>query len=209
MPKLMDLLDDPSFNRWIKGEATPEERERWEKWKAKDPVHQEIRERAHTFFQLPFEEQSGEDLQKELTRFQSRLNDYPYIFRINGKQRRSPSGYRWAVAAALILLIAVVAVMALYLRQAPKEAKPTPLFSTIEVGYGEKGALKISDGSTIKLNANSTLRYSPEQFNSSNVEVWLEERLFFDCSGSRGKKAQLYRAYPRWRYSDIGDPNLM
>ncbi|WP_395276986.1 FecR family protein [Halalkalibaculum sp. DA384] len=187
--ELMDLLDDPSFSRWIKGEASPEEQKKWEKWEAEDPVHRDYRKRAQALFQLPFEEQRGDDLQKELTRFQSRLNDYPHIFNKKEKLVHSPSGYRWAVAAAVILLVVTVSVLTLYNRQEPTPAEPTPLFSTIEVGYGEKGALKISDGSTIKLNANSTLRYSPEQFNSSNVEVWLEGEAYFSIvRDPEGKK---------------------
>ncbi|WP_395261541.1 FecR family protein [Halalkalibaculum sp. DA3122] len=175
----MDLFDDPSFIRWLKGEAPPMEEERWEQWEAEEPEHQEIRKKAQKLYDLPFEESRANDLQRELTQFQSRLNDYPHIFKMEDKERQVRSGYRWAVAAAVALLLTTVTVIAYYTQQQPKEVESTPLFSTIEVGYGEKGALKISDGSTIKLNANSTLRYSPEQFNRSNVEVWLKGEAYF------------------------------
>lgn len=178
--KLMDLLDDPHFTEWIKGEAPSREKQKWEQWEAADPQHQEIREKAQKLYDLPFEESRAGDIQKELTQFQSRLNDYPHIFKLEDKERQGRTGYRWAVAAAVVLLLATVSVIAYQTQQIPKKVEePTPLFSTIEVGYGEKGALKISDGSSIKLNANSTLRYSPEQFNRSNVEVWLKGEAYF------------------------------
>lgn len=62
------------------------------------------------------------------------------------------------------------------------------MYSTIEVGYGEKGVLKISDGSSIRLNANSSLRYSPEQFNKATVEVWLEGEAYFSVVRDPGNK---------------------
>src|SRR5699024_6617022 len=64
------------------------------------------------------------------------------------------------------------------LRQ-PKEAGSEPSYSTVEVGYGEKANLEISDGSRIQINSNSTLRYAPEQFNRSRVEVWLKGEAHF------------------------------
>lgn len=175
----MNLLDDPSFSRWLKGEAQPMEQGKWEHWKVEDPEHQEIRKKAQKLYDLPFEESRGNDLQKELTQLQARLDDYPHILKMEEKERQTRSWYHWAVAAAVVLLLATVSVIAFYTQQRSKEVESAPLFSTIEVGYGEKGALKISDGSTIKLNANSTLRYSPEQFNRSNVEVWLKGEAYF------------------------------
>src|SRR5699024_866191 len=94
------------------------------------------------------------------------------------QSRQNSTGYRWAVAAGIVLLTAAISVITLTLRQ-PKMAGSEPLYSNVEVGYGEKANLEISDGSRIQVNSNSTLRYAPEQFNRAQVEVWLEGEAHF------------------------------
>jgi ferric-dicitrate binding protein FerR (iron transport regulator) len=180
---LLDIVDDPSFNRWVKGKASPEEQEKWDNWVKEDELHQEAKRKAIALYNLPYEEASGDDKQRELKYLQEQISrdnvDFssPHFQDVHQQPKR---GYFLAVAAAVALLLAVVSVVVLYTnQQKPKEVDSEPLFSTIEVGYGEKGALKISDGSTIELNANSKLRYSPEQFNTSQVEVWLEGEAYF------------------------------
>ncbi|MDR8390379.1 FecR domain-containing protein [Aliifodinibius sp. S!AR15-10] len=178
---LIDLVDDPSFSRWIKGKANPLEQNKWEEWVSRDPVHQEVKRKAEKLYNLPFEEDAG-DIQTELQKLHQRIEIDGTTFNRQRNSLKNRSGYRWAVAAAIALLIAVVAVFTLTNRHQSQKIDQEPLFSTIEVGYGEKGALNISDGSTIRLNANSTLRYNPEQFNRSKVEVWLKGEAYFSIT---------------------------
>lgn len=176
---LIDLLDNPSFNRWIKGEADRIEQEKWEKWQEESPRHTEVRKKAQKLYNLPLEETRGSDLQRELKQLQDRIDERNKIFQLPDKTRRSTTGYRWAVAASITLLIIAISALTLYTLRQPEANRSEPLYSNVEVGYGEKANLKISDGSRIRLNSNSTLRYSPEQFNRSQVEVWLEGEAHF------------------------------
>lgn len=176
---LIDLLDEPSFNRWIKGEAGRTEQKRWKKWQEESPLHARVRKKAHMLYNLPMEESRGSDLQRELKQLQEHIDERNKIFQLPDKTRRNSKGYRWAVAASIALLIAMVSAITLFIQQQPQEVNSEPLYSNVEVGYGEKANLKISDGSRIRLNSNSTLRYSPEQFNRSQVEVWLEGEAYF------------------------------
>lgn len=179
---LIDLLDDPSFNRWINGEAGRTEQKRWENWQQESPLHARVRKKADMLYNLPMEESHGGDLEQELKQLQERIDERNNIFQLPDKTRQSSTGYRWAVAASIALLIAMVAAITLFTQQQPKKANSEPLYSNVEVGYGEKANLKISDGSRIRLNANSTLRYSPEQFNRALVEVWLEGEAHFSIT---------------------------
>lgn len=176
---LTDLLDDPSFNRWIKGKATEKEQKKWEKWQAESPLYAEVRKKAQMLYSLPFEETQGRDLQRELEQLQLRIDESNKTYRLPDTTRRSETGYHWTVAAGIALLIALITAITIYTQQQSEEVKPEPLYSHVEVGYGEKANLKISDGSRIQMNSNSSLRYNSEQFNRSQVEVWLEGEAYF------------------------------
>lgn len=176
---LVDLLNDPSFVRWIKGKANPQEQLKWERWQEETPLHTEVKRKAHLLYRLPLEATAGADVDEQLGYLQQRIDERKNIFRLPSGSSRRDAGYLWAVAATVALLITVVGILAYYNQLKPEKPTLEPLFSTIEVGYGEKGVLKISDGSSIRLNANSSLRYSPEQFNTAAVEVWLEGEAYF------------------------------
>lgn len=190
---LVKMLDDPSFVRWINGKAGRQEREKWERWEQEFPYRTELKKKAEKLYLLPLGESDG-DVEKQLAQLHQRINDHEKVFRISSmpRSKRRGRGYYQAVAAAVVLLIAVVGVLAFYNQPQPQTTTSELLYSTIEVGYGEKGALKISDGSSIRLNANSSLRYSPEQFNTSSVEVWLEGEAYFSIVRNPGNKQRSF-----------------
>lgn len=192
---LTELLDDPSFVRWINGEASQKERIEWERWENKSPLHEDLKQKAVLFFSLPLEESEASDVEEQLAGLHKRMDENENrrrkIFRLPSQAGRKGGGYRLAVAAAVVLLIAGVGVLAYYFDH-QQEQSNQPLYSTVEVGYGEKGLLKISDGSSIRLNANSSLRYSPDQFNSSKVEVWLDGEAYFSIIRNPGNKKRTF-----------------
>src|SRR5699024_3855924 len=144
---LLDLLDNPSFNRWIKGEADTIEQQKWEKWQEEIPMHAEVRKMAQRLYELPLEETQGDDLQRELKKLRDRMDggssaldegskfderreisdgyqdgEHKEVFQLPGQPRQNSAGYRWAVAAGIVLLTAAISVIALYTLRQPKEA---------------------------------------------------------------------------------------
>lgn len=180
------MLADESFIRWIKGSAGYRESRQWEKWLEQDEAHHELRNRARLFYRLPLQVSEGADVEQQLRRLEAGM-DRRHRQQHADRDRRYKKKYYW-IAAAVALLLATVGILASYRTQHPGQDK-TPLYTSIEVGYGEKGMLKISDGSVVRLNAHSTLRYSPEQFNRSKVEVWLKGEAYFSITRNpQGRK---------------------
>lgn len=94
---------------------------------------------------------------------------------------RLDTWYSWKRVAA-VLLILLVPVSILYLNSETWNSKTVvEQVEWIEkiVPYGQKLTTKLSDGSIVKLNAGSKLRF-PKQFSASLREVYLEGEAFFD-----------------------------
>ncbi|MDR8392780.1 FecR domain-containing protein [Aliifodinibius sp. S!AR15-10] len=190
--QLAELISDESFVRWIKGTASTREQQRWDSWEKEDPAHRELKTKAEMFYQVPLEMDAADDLEMQLDSLNQRIdeaeaeNEKDVTPLPNKKPKRSLGGYRLAVAAAITLLLSVISVLYLYYPVNSPVEKTEPLFTTIEVGYGETSSLKFSDGSNIRLNAKSSLRYQLEQFNSDRVEVWLEGEGYFNITHDPG-----------------------
>lgn len=186
---LTDLLSNESFVRWIKGKASQPERHRWELWMQEDSQNRDLKRKAEMLYQLPLEASGyfeDNDLETQLKRLNERIDkdeaDRKYKPDLNIKQgRRKNWGYRLTAAAAVTLLAVLVSVLSMHQPTQPvADEDGQPQFTTFEVEYGERGALKISDGTRIQLNSNSSLRYNPQQFNTDLVEVWLQGEGYFN-----------------------------
>lgn len=188
--KLAEILNDDSFTRWINGNASYSEKQRWEAWEQEDLAHEEIRSYAVIFYQMRMELDSAEDLEVELNRLNQRIAKTKERRNLNttGKVQRlfGLGGYRISVAATILLLVSIAGLFFFYNPVASYIQSNEPLFETIETGYGETSLLNFSDGSSIRLNAKSSLRYNLEQFSSDKVEVWLRGEGYFDIASNPG-----------------------
>lgn len=145
------------------------------------------------FYQLPLELDEADDVEEQLNSLNKRIDqttqqneeDISSTKKIPGDKRR---GYSMAVAATIILLLSAVSVLYLYYPTESSKNNTEPLYTSVEAGYGEMSLLKFSDGSKIKLNAHSSLRYKLEQFNSDKVEVWLRGEGYFDIAHNPGNQ---------------------
>ena len=192
---LTKLLDNESFVRWVKGRANESEQEQWDSWEKADPIHRALKKRARMLYRLPIELNKGDDLEIQLGRLNARINktDHPYVgFNPVTQYEKRNVAYRLAIAAAILLLLGVISVLSVYYPAGSKKQSITkPSYATLIVGYGEKGFIKISDGTTIQLNSSSTLRYSTSQLSTHKVEVWLKGEAYFAVTHNpKGKKRE-------------------
>jgi transmembrane sensor len=79
--------------------------------------------------------------------------------------------FQWFAAACVLVIVAGIA---LY----------TFRFQVIEVhtAYGQVKEIKLADGSVVKLNANSTLRYNRNFLDKSVREIWIDGEGYFDVA---------------------------
>ncbi len=142
------------------------------------------------FYQIRLELDGAEDLEMQLNSLNQRIDRTEQEKETTPRHKMQPvhsfGGYRMAVAAAIVLLLAVVGVLYLYYPIGSSDNNTESLFTTVEVGYGEMSTLEFSEGSRIRLNSKSSLRYNLRQFNSDRVEVWLDGEGYFDITNAPG-----------------------
>lgn len=88
-------------------------------------------------------------------------------------------------AAAIILIIVLAGAGGYYYHQANKEQKEI-VWQERTLPHGQTATFRFSDGSIIKLNGGSTLRY-PQRFNDNLREVHLEGEAFFSIARNEAK----------------------
>lgn len=174
--KLTDLLSDESFVCWIKGRGTVGDRRKWDAWEQRDPLHGEIKKRAGLLYDIPMGGVESGDIKHQLHKLNRHIDNNTQISRSTRSK-----GYPLIAAAVVLVLLVIVSFLSLDMGQSAETSEKLS-FKSIEVGSGERTTLKISDGSQIHLNSNSTLRYKPAQLNTNRVDVWLEGEGYFSIT---------------------------
>ena len=91
----------------------------------------------------------------------------------------------WAVAAMIALLI-ITAAGTYMMTITQQEKKETLAYHEIVVPAGGRSKILLPDGSTVFLNAQTTLRYS-SQYGEKNRELWLEGEGYFVVEKNKGE----------------------
>jgi ferric-dicitrate binding protein FerR (iron transport regulator) len=85
----------------------------------------------------------------------------------------------WRVAAAIVVMAGALLVW--YYGRKSWSSDPAYVYKSIDVTYGRRAELELSDGTRVLLNAGSRLKY-PEAFSGSAREVILEGEGYFDVA---------------------------
>lgn len=166
-----NLLDETLISKFIAGEATPEEAILVNDWIAtseENKIYFTQLEQAWTFNK----NQSGSSLKKEMV--WSALEQT-----INKPQRsKKELSISYRIAAAILLLIGVSA--AVYFFNGSKLSPSTIVWETRQTS-NEVAELNLPDGSSVKVNRNSTIKWQ-KKFDGSNREILLEGEAYFDVA---------------------------
>lgn len=193
------LLAEDSFVAWIEGTASEQETAKWEAWLENDPARKKLVEKAQSFLrsfdskkkQRPEVEAELLKLKEAVVRFEESEEGSreTRIFQINHKVNYS------SVAAIILLLVTVLSIATLSDRsnffQSDSTEKSNPKFITESTDNGQQKVLTLSDGSTITLNANSSLKY-PLHYAGDDLEVWLEGEAYFDIVHKTGSETRSF-----------------
>lgn len=72
---LSKLLNDESFLRWLRNNASLEEKTKWKRWLLQHPEHRKVVEKAHKFVTMPFGKvQEGPDKKEQLNELQKKIS---------------------------------------------------------------------------------------------------------------------------------------
>lgn len=176
--RVEDFLQDESFVNWVKGTSSAD-MAFWEKWLADHPGKQELAQEAAimingTLFtprQLPASKvESALDLLN--TRIDQKLEEH------EKQSLRKKERKKWLSIAASISLL-LLAYFAVQHFNKGKEIY-------YQTAYGEQIDIKLSDGTAVALNANSSLKW----YSNNPREVWVEGEAFFKVKRKPETKAK-------------------
>lgn len=181
--ELRDFLTDEFFVRWVKS-PTPETSHFWDKWIAQHPEKLAIILKAKQLIHAVGYQHTHEISDQEYTEI------YEAVIRQRAVRSFAPSGQSssgWLLNMAAILLL-VLGGAFLYRLYNPPPPPPVEALVWIEKSTpkGTKLAVTLPDGSRVKLNAGSTLKY-PETFTGETRQVYLTGEAFFDVAENKEK----------------------
>ncbi|MES2388243.1 MAG: FecR domain-containing protein [Bacteroidota bacterium] len=164
-----DLFRQESFRNWAEGLSEADSRY-WDNWLANNP------HRAREAFDAASEtvgfrpdnrEVVSSDIERQWERLNARIVAHEGI-----PEGASIRTMFWLRAAAAMLTIACLGAASwLWLS--------TPVELTYKTGFGEKQSVELSDGTTISLNGNSTLKTRNSWRLGVPREVWLQGEAYF------------------------------
>ncbi|MEM9847569.1 MAG: FecR family protein [Bacteroidota bacterium] len=167
MEKYEITVEELAAQEWFqnycleKGELTIQDQERWN---ATDP---KIAEEAQKIVRLLALRPSDMDVMQEWRYFQNHLNS---------KREKKTStariiSFRWRLAAAVVLL--AIAAFGLW-----KALQPN--WQLEQTAFGESKTILLADGSQVKLNSNSSIKFKENWKRSKTRAIYLEGEAYFE-----------------------------
>lgn len=165
--QIEDFLQDESFVNWV-NRTRQEDIEFWDQWLAENPGKRELAKEAAIMIngilfnpkQLP-----RADVEKALHLLNQQIDQK--LEKDVQSRHRQISRRRWlSIAAGFLVLISTYVVF-----QSLNKGKEI----YYETAFGEQIDIKLSDGTAVALNANSSLRW----YSNNTREVWVEGEAFF------------------------------
>ncbi len=166
--------------KYITGQATGEETGLVRKWTAKSEDNRQDLEQLKNCWIL-----SG--LDREINEVEKNREIQKILQRIKQEKQQHIRAYRIRIiqyAAALLVLISFSFLLKFFLPSRLPSGTQGQL-SEIIVSKGERSRLILPDGSSVRLNGDSRLKF-PASFNRENRIVYLEGEAFFDVEHKDG-----------------------
>lgn len=177
-----ELIHNESFKRWVDGNASPQEKQYWDKWVMKSPETRALAIRAQEHIAGFTIEPSSQPSQDEAwNHVKEKMDaDRSYVSSISQN-----TGLQWVYrVAAVFLLIAFTGLAISYITdgRVDNPEKNQMVRHEVVTDYGEQKSINLSDGSEIMLNAHSSLVYTIDPADSNAVEVFLDGEAHFSVA---------------------------
>lgn len=178
------LLKKSSFRKWVRGEATVEEKEYWDNWAMGNEENREVvRKALQKMTGFSFNPTSAPDPQKMWDQFNKKVNneDEPEErSRLPKTGRTGDLKWVFRVAAGILIILTAGLLSSGYFNTQPGEKEKVT--QEVVTDFGEQKNIKLSDGSYITLNANSTLMYTTNPEHPTNINIHLEGEAYFSVA---------------------------
>src|SRR5690625_1571384 len=187
-PEIKNLVNDPSFVRWVRGRATAQECSYWDNWLVKSHENRSLAKKAQAetagFTIRPAEAPEAEDawnhLQRTLAESQGRSN------RLLRCLRKESVWY--ARIAAVSVLAALTGLLTTKLNvTGDRPIADSAVHEGVTAG-GELKTVMFSDGSEVILNGNSKSRYVVTGTDPFTVDLHLTGEGYFSVADRRHRR---------------------
>lgn len=172
---------DEDFVAWIKGDD-PAADENWQQWLTENPAGRREVEKARLLWQaMSFQHRriasgSVEEAWQQLN--DKTVKSTPdAISEAESNPKRVFPLWGWLVAASVVLLLGV------WVGKGYLPRTSAPQLSQIQTADGQQLTITLTDGTTVRLNAGSTLTY-PAAFDANKREVQLDGEGYFDVASN-------------------------
>lgn len=175
--KLIDLLNDKSFIRWVKGKSSSTEESYWLEWLEQNSENKELYDLAKEIFSIPIKKEKIPETEYELQKLRysiarEKLKEENILVEFISNINR----HRWALITSFILIVLIIGFYEINKINQPKVPES---FIIVSTNYGEKDTINFDDGSFVILNANSSLKYNP----NINIKREKEFTVWFNGEG--------------------------
>lgn len=186
---IRELKENPSFRRMVRGIATAEEIESWNRWiESNDENRLKAKKALTEMAGFEFQTAGTPNIEREWIRLRERTtgkSNKP----LPPFRRNKDNTLRWIFrAVAIILLVSFVGIgMNLFYEESNSVPQLVQLTSerTITTEEGEQKSLKFSNGSKVILNSYSSLTYRLGDSKNSTIKITLEGEAWFDADPNR------------------------
>jgi ferric-dicitrate binding protein FerR (iron transport regulator) len=195
-----DFVLDEYFQRWVK---TPDQENElfWETWLAAHPHKREMVEEARqTVLELKFTEHLP--TQDQFTQVWQKINqendsyDYNQTYKKRVRNLAVQWAGGWQKVAAVFIGILIMAAALFY--------TSTNSVISYKTQYGETQTITLPDGSTVILNSNSRLSFSPRWDAQSPREIWLQGEAFFSVTHTKNHQKFLVHPSDNFQIEVVG-----
>lgn len=186
---IKELLEHDSFQKWVRGEASPNEKIYWDNWvMGSDENRRTARAAMQQMSGFTLDPRISPNTDNAWIRFSKRMNhEEKTISRVairgNNRQRID---LKWIYRIAAGILVITMAGLSVYFGYSEDDSGSQPINTVTEhrilTNFGERKTIKLEDGSLINLNANSEMVYRVSSENPEDITVNLEGEAFFNVS---------------------------
>lgn len=184
------LLNDPSFIKWTKGELNHRQAKRWNHWVKESEENRKLAiEAQQKISGFSFNGPELPDIQEEWEKVRLEVIQKKELKEGSGSidtgHKRNSLGVFFKVAA--VLLIGSFAGLTAYIYQEPVPDDQPVATRTMQTDYGEKRTINLSDGSQVILAANSKISYKENWLEKPVKRMSLEGEAYFSIAPQEKK----------------------
>lgn len=175
------------IQKYISGNAEPEERREIRNWMDQDPKNKKLIRQLEQIWELTPEEEFAIDAQAAWEKFRAeKIKKSQRIKTADIISNKYSDNLTYFLRTAAIVLVAVLTgfFVQYTLTDNSSNTEDTSHFNVMQdlvTGRGEKAQVTFTDGTKVILNAASTLRF-PKKFDNTNREVYLDGEAYFEVT---------------------------